>query len=520
MNTVTAVLLDTVSIQKYVFASNLLKENLGASYLVDNIYNGDLKESLKEVLGFDPDVDSWQKDPQKINIAEDSSVEYETGYIGGGNALLLFRELETAKVFVNNWTRRLLVTAPGLQIAAAIGNLDLDNNSFSESLVQLFKQLTKNKNKFFPNTSLPKHGITADCPHSGFSTEFYYEDFEYEKVYVSSVSWSKLCAAQKSEEKIIKEYKEVLGNNYTFTNKIDLLGQVEGKSYISIVHIDGNEMGKRFSKCQTLPERRNLSIAVDKATKSAFGKLLQYIRDNIGLLQEEGFNINKNLGKTKTIFPIRPIVLGGDDVTFVTDGRLGVHLAEKFVRFIEKEKIGENENLYTSAGVVITKSKHPFFRGYEMAEGLCDSAKEGARKQKNSSWLDFHIVYGGFSGNLGEIREKNIAQGGKLYFGPYIISNLQETKSITNLKNGIKEFGDKEKWPRSKVKELRSVLPLGKSEVEKFIRELRGVRLRLPYITGEKDYSINGWEDKETPYFDMIELLEFYPISLLSEQGV
>jgi hypothetical protein len=38
MSGLAAVIIDTVSIQSYIFSSNKLKENVGASYLVKKIY--------------------------------------------------------------------------------------------------------------------------------------------------------------------------------------------------------------------------------------------------------------------------------------------------------------------------------------------------------------------------------------------------------------------------------------------------------------------------------------------------
>ena len=58
---VGAILLDTRSIQKYVFSCNKLKTNVGASYLVDGIFN-DLMQNIilpKYNLKM-PDI-SWKK---------------------------------------------------------------------------------------------------------------------------------------------------------------------------------------------------------------------------------------------------------------------------------------------------------------------------------------------------------------------------------------------------------------------------------------------------------------------------
>ena len=48
MSGLAAVIIDTVSIQSYIFSSNKLKENVGASHLVKKIYEIELKEALEK----------------------------------------------------------------------------------------------------------------------------------------------------------------------------------------------------------------------------------------------------------------------------------------------------------------------------------------------------------------------------------------------------------------------------------------------------------------------------------------
>ena len=157
-------LLDTTGIQRYIFSSNKLKENLGASHLVGNIYHDELGSALRESLGVTPDLESWKEKPNQVQMANDEQV-FEVGYIGGGNALLFFRSREAAERFVAVWTKRLLLNAPGVSTAVAIDDFDIDD--FAQERERLLLQLAKNKNRYFPATTLPKHGITADCPLSG-----------------------------------------------------------------------------------------------------------------------------------------------------------------------------------------------------------------------------------------------------------------------------------------------------------------------------------------------------------------
>lgn len=105
MSRVTAVLVDTISIQKYVYSSNRLKENIGASRIVTNIYKESLEKSLKAALNHDVELSEWMRKPDNVLI-QSPDVDFEVGYIGGGNALLFFRDETTAKEFIKIWTRR------------------------------------------------------------------------------------------------------------------------------------------------------------------------------------------------------------------------------------------------------------------------------------------------------------------------------------------------------------------------------------------------------------------------------
>ena len=144
----------------------------------------------------------------------------------------------------------------------------------------------------------------------------------------------------------------------------------------------------------------------------------------------------------KIILPIRSIIMGGDDITFVCDGRMGIHFAKIFIGNFEKQKDnnGNNLNLTSCAGIAITKTKFPFYRGYELAEQLCDNAKKVRTKKEDSgSWLDFQIEFGGFSGTLEEIRDSNFrAPQGNLIYRPYKIGDTGEYGFDTFLSNAKK----------------------------------------------------------------------------------
>ncbi|AFK85856.1 MULTISPECIES: Cas10/Cmr2 second palm domain-containing protein [Thermoanaerobacterium] len=506
--TLSAVLIDTVSIQEYIFLSNKLKENIGASYIVEKIYEEVLKEALKITFdGFNIHISDWKQTPNNIKI-NNSKEEVEIGYVGGGNALILFKDQNKVAKFVQNYTKLLLKKTPGLKTAFGIID-DFDLGNFSNSMSKLHESLRENKNKYFPNVTLPKYGFTLDCPRTNESAE----SFIVDKKFISSVACSKLKFSDNAKDEMVNILDDILKNKYTLTNDVEKLGQTEGKDYIAIVHIDGNKMGEKFANCTNLIEYRNLSIKVKEATETAFKNMIEILINQI----ENNKTFDPKNGELilqrendKIILPIRPIILGGDDVTFISDGRLGIWLAEIFIKEFTKQSIN-NELLSACGGVAIVKTKYPFYRAYIVAEDLTDRSKQISRKE-NSSYIDFFISSSGWSGSLEDIFNKHLSTvNGNLHFGPYRVDSANDEKAIDNLKNIIKEFKN---IPKNKVMKLREILFEDKDKAKIFVDELKVKGIILPQISGMQ-YHRNLWQDEVTPYFDAIELIDFYPEGLV-----
>ena len=187
------------------------------------------------------------------------------------------------------------------------------------------------------------------------------------------------------------------------------------------------------------------------------------------------------------------------------------------------------------AGIAILPTAYPFFRGYELAEQLCDSAKAAMRKllPKNfndteiltsedlkscTSWLDFAILHGEQAPTLEQIREREYTGArGNMHFGPYQIGNKGAKKAkdcrynIENLLSCTAQFAD---MPQGKVKELRFVLQRGKDDATKFLNQLKRQGQKLPNVPDWTNYITDDiWSEEtppRTPYVDAIELMDFY----------
>ena len=86
---VKGLLFDTRSIQRYIYAGDKLKANIGASCLVQTVFDEVLVPVLNEMFGEENvDADSWRSKLDKEKLAKDSQCVVASN--DGGNALILF----------------------------------------------------------------------------------------------------------------------------------------------------------------------------------------------------------------------------------------------------------------------------------------------------------------------------------------------------------------------------------------------------------------------------------------------
>ena len=523
---VYALLLDSRSIQSYVFGSNDLKENIGGSEIVQKLYSDFLLqafESLKIKLD-KTDLEKWQEAGNEVNV--NNAKAFDIGYIGGGNALLFFKDKKTASDFVEHWTAILLVEAPGIQVAHAIEQVEVKDNqveNFKVFLTKLHDNLNQYKNSFHPRTSIPSHGITSQCPKTGFTRDVAVKLPGNNEAFLSSISSARRKAAKHSDERY-KELLRAINNDnieYEFPSEFDKINSNNEKSTIAVVHIDGNNMGQQFRGCKTLEDIRVFSSQIRQRTYDSFKKTLSKLFD---YMKKEEYNQNFNTfhknvdDNIKFELPIRPIIIGGDDITFVCDGKLGFFLAEIYMKYFQEPlKIKDKPvELSSCAGVSVVGLKYPFYRAYKLAEELCHSAKAKAREHKHTSWIDFHLSYGGLSGSLKQIRDSQYKNTiGKMYLRPYCIDEIGEQLSFQQIITIVRDFY---KWPRSKVKELRSILSVKDSLTEEFKALLNRRGLNIPKyknIISDSQLWFEEGGKKVTPYLDAIEILDIYPEKLM-----
>jgi hypothetical protein len=534
--------LDTTGIQPYIFGSNRLRENVGASYLVSQVTDEWVKkvlEDLKKNQNWNIQIPAQPEDKPHI---EDGELTAELVYAGGGNTVLLFQTIDYAKEFTRKLSRKILEEAPGINLVAA--HKEFEWNSKSDPLYQVIQNVMKNevdraKQQRVPSAPLLGLGVTADCRSSRLvavsisNEEQYKMPSEHQAYPISREIGAKLVAVNAANDQLkYFIFDRETSHNYKIPLDVDDMGRSEGESsYIAIVHADGNNMGKRFqdvgigkSNREYITEIRKLSHSIQEAGKNALKKVYETVVKSL----DSGSLAEKISLKDNTL-PFRPIVYGGDDVTFVCDGRLGLELAAIYLQAFEEQSVSYGDKLTACAGVCIVKSHYPFARAYKLSEDLCGSAKKYAKskaKEKTGQELDFsaidwHLAASGLIGSVSEIREREyqISKDKLLYMRPVLITQDDEWRTWQGITKVIEELNNNLRWKdkRNKVIALREILRKGSRATEEYLKAY-GLG-DLPYFASRSTVQLNalarsGWTDELDKricgYFDAIEAMEFY----------
>ena len=512
---VRAILFDTRSIQRYIFSDNRLKTNIGASYIVSHVFENVLLGKIVKAGNFGlqtVDAESWKSGKE---IPEELQTDCYDAYIGGGYVLVIFPDKgeDKRKEIVGAFTEELLVSCPGLKTGAALGLLQLNNaehpHAFQDSMAALYSELKNNQNRISPIVNVMNTGLTLACEVNGETANAFVSDGPLVKSggsrFFSKEVVAKAEAADKADKELLKEFSDVL-EGHGFPKELERLGQRESENDIAVVHIDGNNMGVRFQQCETLTDRSRLSKQVAENTRKAFGELLKHCVAKYDSYKEF-------LDLKDGELPIRPLILGGDDITFICNARLALVYTKLFMEFLNDEQCG-GLAIDSCAGIAIVPTSYPFFRAYELAEQLCDVAKKASRKTKGSSWLDFAILHGEQAPTIEQIREQEYKGGmGDMHFGPYRVDG--DTSYHYHIDKLLQAADGLEKLPRNKYKELRMVLQRGRHDMKRYMEQLRHDELKLPSVTGWEKYEEELWDNTsgkyQTPYVDAIEIIDYIP---------
>lgn len=504
--------IDIVGIQPYIFASNRLGDVVGASYLVQWATSTELSEGEPGALSLKGTK------PEVLSAA-------------GGNAILRFADFVQAKDFVAHYTRLLFEKAPGLDVAVA--HHQYSQGRLAEALLALQLKLSISKVKRRPHALPLGFSVTQPCATTGLPASE--SNPKYGGQWVSrriSRIRSKgiLDTAKRRWHRFLPESTQ----GFDFPAELDDIGRSRGEaSWIGVVHVDGNGIGQKIqswlgsrlesSDDQVLREYEEWSKALDQLGEAMLKSLVDRVVTRVVSSEDHGVARRKLTGEPSRLafdlkstadqlfLPLRPVLLGGDDLTFLCDGRIALDLAVTALDSFEQkskeiaglEHLGK-EPLTACAGVAIVNAHAPFIRSYELCESVCSEAKRARReKEENDSWLDWHIGLPRPGQTVNELRQRQY-RGEELTCKPY------SGRDWLKLQELLREFRNPETWGerRNKVKTLANLASDGRDAVQKQLETWQSIapELRLPTWPGNDGF-VGG---RRTPLLDSIELLDLH----------
>jgi hypothetical protein len=459
---------------------------------------------------------------------EDGHLIAEVVYVGGGNVVVLFHERERAVQFVTQLSRKMAEEAPGLGLAVAHVPVEWGTDRLGQKVDEAMKQLAQNKRTWRPSTPLLGLSVTAGCRSTGLvatTTNAEHGKPQGEETYpISDEVAAKLDMMALAESRLHDLCREIQKTGYVFPRDFDDLGRTRGEmSYIAVIHADGNRMGQFFRDIADkyldsrgyIKEVRRASQSVKEASQNALRQIGNALLAAVETREGKKSMVGGVVLIEHNKLPFRPIVFGGDDVTFVCDGRLGLTLATRYLEAFEQETRAVGLNLYACAGIAVVKAHYPFARAYQLSEALAGNAKRYVRDNPPGfSALDWHFATGGLLGKLGEIRKREYTREihdreHRLYMRPLRLREYPpDWHTWPRFVQVVTEFKDEWSDRRNKVVALRAALREGPDATQRF---LVAYGEKLPILDETASgLQETGWHDHTCGYFDVIEAMDFY----------
>lgn len=451
-------------IQGFIFQTNKLKEIVGASELVEQICTTKFLE-VADIL----------KDDKNLIINAAGNIKY------------IFEDKTKCEHLVRIFPKVIMDFAPGITISQAVVPTTGDLPKDIDCLEQLLKA---QRSKASMPIETGFMGLERDRRAGGVA---YIERYKRKggTEFVSEATHKKRKQSdpdyryKKTDEKEEQEIKQKenlffkISNEYVSQHEVALdlekIAESGKNSWLAIIHADGNALGILLQKLsEKLKEKtkeevqkafatfsKNLDTATKNAAQSAFNKIID------ADMVEQRKNL-KEEDKSKTlIYPIRPVILGGDDLTVIIRADLALDFTIEFLKAFEsqtKEQFeflakdyqveGFENGITACAGIAYIKEKYPFHYGVDLAELLTGKAKKFSKKDGKPippSSIAFYKVQSSFIESLDDMTEKTLtADISKVSFdyGPYLINPDKGEPNVEMLGEKLKELA-KEATPEN-----------------------------------------------------------------------
>ncbi|AEI50675.1 Cas10/Cmr2 second palm domain-containing protein [Runella slithyformis] len=515
-------------IQGFIFQTNKLKEIVGASELVEQICT----TKFLEVAGIDSSVRDTDGNIPNLIINAAGNIKY------------IFEDKAKCENFVRIFPKVIMDFAPGITISQAVvplsGDLSKDIDFLEQRLkVQRSKVSMPVETGFmglerdrraggvaFISRNKRKGGSEEICEATHKKRQKSDPDYQYKD-------------EQQKENLFFKISNKVVSKDEV-PHDVDKISESGKNSWLAIIHADGNALGILLQTLGKKLKENKFSAEKVKTAFSTFSKNLDAATKKAAQIAFENI-IKVDLAEYK--YPIRPVILGGDDLTVIIRADLALDFTIEFLKAFEKEtetqfgflkteyKVDGFENGITAcAGIAYIKEKYPFHYGVHLADMLTGKAKKFSKEDEKAippSSISFYKVQSSFIESLDDMTGKTLTateSSVSFDYGPYLIHAQEGKPSVEMLKKKLavlEEEAEKRDQSRgvSKLRQWISELYKDKSTAsfmlerikqteehrkEKSLYERLGLENALEEIEKNKDENV--LPKHKTIIYDVIQL--------------
>ncbi len=362
------------SIQSYLFKTGKLKDAIAASERLDQLIDNQSNSTLAQVL------QAHQLSSDLIEGEANPQIRFTR--CKGGAFYAYAHSIKPLHTLRSAWTATLVLYFPDLKFVDALGHAD----TLQQAMFKAKDQLQVDRQQ--PTLKLPiGSAIVQPALQTGLaSVEKDHSEFlDLDTCYQRQVYKNRKLKTQGTlQDKFLPDMCSL-----SLMEDLAEHCQEPDTQDMAMIHLDGNGIGailqqlnqsaKSLSSEHYAKLFRKFSEGLAQATKQAAKKATQHI-------------IEKH--KIKDELAMRPLILGGDDVTLLCKPRFALDWVECFCasfrtnskKFLEKlpQKYSvtlETEELTASGAILLHKYKHPFIFTHQTLEALTERAKAFSKEK-------------------------------------------------------------------------------------------------------------------------------------------
>lgn len=441
------VVIETGSNQQLVFQTNKQRLNVAASRLIWRVGFEWIPEAIEQVGG---------------------KLEVEIRNVVRASGLgTMITTPEAGRAIIEVVTTRAALEAPDLDIWGVVGETDLaeDLSNAGPTLGQAQRQLARwRADRPSPITRDPNLPYTQFCaftgrPASGDVSEGTHTSrVHYPAAPGVAALWDR---SMNDRDSLVAKLGggEVVERAVVGRKELESGDGVANNGWVGVLHADGNGIGDIFTNLRRVYDDTELIERLETISRTLEDCAWRAVTNAVSTIQQKA---DEDAGEngTRPKNWILPILVGGDDITVLLDGRHAFEftcaLAAEFERLINEPAPDGSDNpvieslqwvaanqdewvddgFLTSAtaperitlacGLVYVKPHHPFSHAVAFAEELTTSAK--TVKGDGLSALDVHVLNESAVRELAKVREPLAFGGRKLWAGPIVLGGDQHVR--------------------------------------------------------------------------------------------